>query len=991
MSKDVVPRVLRAFAELSTTTQAPTGLVIAPFDELATIGRSDRVDGTHGMLDERSAGGRTSSYRTAQVDLLEREPLPVRVTPTTERLAQLDALHADEVLLRHSWVLIVGTVTVDGRPTRVLQPLISRPIRLHRQGLLRRTAAFGTGAGPFDVDHLGEAEITSWIEDPEVRARQLDGAAFGRGSVRTNTSEALLARMGELTGWIKATASAAGWHVTRIVESSEDPAAWIDRAGLVAIPVHSIHTVRQVNTTSLRTTLSAWAGRRGIDDTAMATMLRPGSSTGFTRDAREREASLLDDEPGDGVDSQMRLSPSQRDVVRRARVQPLTVVSGAPGSGKTHALCAVAYDTVAAGGSVLVVTQSRHATEAVAEILRRTPGPAAVRFGDGAGMASLIDELNDRMSRPLDHSEVQGLDAELDLATASVEALRSAIAQELALESAAQLADEWAEALPSLIVAAPLVFELDSDLDALDELVRSATTRAASAERGGWLARRRAARARRRVDRATGASGSIPLVRIANAVDAARAGRAAATIETRGGTDLGTRWTELAAAEQRRRDALGRRRRVAPFEESVLDAGARYAIGDLVTALRSGRSRRRALLAAMSPGDLTAAAPLWLGTLSDVEDVLPATAALFDLVILDEASQIEQTRAAPALLRARRAVVVGDPRQLRHVSFRSDDDIERILAEHGLGGLGARLDLRRVSAFDLAATAAPVDVLREHFRSVPHLIEFSVRTFYRDRVEIMTRHPRNESLDAIDVTAVAAPAPGTKVHQLEIDATVELVRGLDDGGPNSIGIISPFRDQADALEAALLENFDTARITRLGLRVGTVHSFQGGERDTVIISLGLAPGDPPGRRRFVEQADLFNVMVTRARERVVVVTSLGTDAPGLSGDYLRHGESPLAPVTIGPAGTPTGWRDDLAAELRRTQEVRVDYPVGPWALDLVVGEGDDAVMFDCAVHPGGVDAHIERRLSLMGLDWTIVDAFPSRWERNAARAALELG
>ncbi|MFN7150783.1 MAG: hypothetical protein ACK4V6_15070 [Microthrixaceae bacterium] len=42
------------------------------------------------------------------------------------------------------------------------------------------------------------------------------------------------------------------------------------------------------------------------------------------------------------------------------------------------------------------------------------------------------------------------------------------------------------------------------------------------------------------------------------------------------------------------------------------------------------------------------------------------------------------------------------------------------------------------------------------------------------------------------------------------------------------------------------------------------------------------------------------------------------------------------------------------------------------------------------MHPEGVDAHIDRRLALMGLGWTVVDAFSSRWEHDAVRAALEL-
>ena len=109
----------------------------------------------------------------------------------------------------------------------------------------------------------------------------------------------------------------------------------------------------------------------------------------------------------------------------------------------------------------------------------------------------------------------------------------------------------------------------------------------------------------------------------------------------------------------------------------------------------------------MHPGQLTSAAPMWIGTLSEIEDELPASAGLFDLVVLDEASQIEQSRAAPALLRAQRAVIVGDPHQLHHVSFQSDDAVDAALERHGLGDWRGLLDVRRVSAFDLAATTAP--------------------------------------------------------------------------------------------------------------------------------------------------------------------------------------------------------------------------------------------------------------------------------------------
>jgi hypothetical protein len=974
VSDDLVPRVLRAYADLCATGSGSDGLVIAPSDELATIPTSGGLDGSFGLIPHQHLGD--PAYAPLQ------EHLPLPSTPVLERLAKLDALHRDEVLVRHSWVLVVGTTEIDGELRQVLQPLLSRPVRLERRGLLSRVAGamneFDTSK-PYALTYLGDASMNPAIDDPDRRAHLLDTAAFGRGSLRTTTSEALLARMPELTGWIRSAAIAAGWPVHKIVAPDESPSQWLQRRGLVAIPVHCLHTTRRISPTSLRTTLLGWTTRRDIDRTALGHVLGVGGAPERVEQPRADVA----------VESPMLLSRSQRDVVLRARTQPVTVVSGAPGSGKTHALCAVALDTVAAGGSVLVATQSRYAADVVAELLDRTPGPSPVRFGDGAGMAALIDELADRMTHPPEPAQVRQLDRALDRARAEAESLRAEIAAQLQLEADAQLAHLWRRTLPALVADAPAVFEPTSDLSELGRLLAAAEAPSGT----GWFARRRHRRAARRLLVAAGAQPGTSVARLANAIEAARAGRAAATLDAGGGIEVGDRFSALADATSRLREALGQRLRVGPITSSGPDDSARSSLVELSTALRAGRGRRRELLAEMRPRHMTTAAPLWVGTLTDIEDVLPAVAGLFDLVILDEASQIEQTRAAPALLRGTRALVVGDPHQLRHVSFRSDADIQGALSSHGLSAWQGFLDVRRVSAFDLAAAAAPIDVLREHFRSVPHLIEFSVRTFYRDRVSVMTRHPRNEELDAIDVVA-PAPIPSTErsVRRDEVLAVTRLVRARADAGGRDIGVISPFREQADALEHALMDEFSAVELQQLGLRVGTVHSFQGGERDTVIASLGLGADDPAGRRRFVEQPNLFNVMITRARRQMIVVTSLPADGAGLVGEYLRYAAAALPPVSRTDrdrTDAPT-WREALAEELARYGTVRVDYPVGPWLLDLCFGDGDDAVLLECGVHPDGVDAHIERRLTLMGLGWQVRDAFPSRWEHNAARAALEL-
>ena len=152
-----------------------------------------------------------------------------------------------------------------------------------------------------------------------------------------------------------------------------------------------------------------------------------------------------------------------------------------------------------------------------------------------------------------------------------------------------------------------------------------------------------------------------------------------------GGTDLGPRWAGLDAADAALADALGTAMRHRARSARRWTGDARRSAAALATALRAGRNRRREALAALDGAALVRALPLWVGTVADVEDLLPPTPGLFDLVILDEASHIDQVRAAPVLARARRALVVGDPRQLRFVSFVADVDVAATLARHGLG------------------------------------------------------------------------------------------------------------------------------------------------------------------------------------------------------------------------------------------------------------------------------------------------------------------
>jgi hypothetical protein len=119
---------------------------------------------------------------------------------------------------------------------------------------------------------------------------------------------------------------------------------------------------------------------------------------------------------------------------------------------------------------------------------------------------------------------------------------------------------------------------------------------------------------------------------------AAQAVRQAGDLALRGGLEIGDLWEQVEAADDLTRRALGEWVAAESRSESRLSPAALGAVAALATALRGGRAARRTQLRRLDDGKLTTALPLWVGTLADVDDLLPPVAGLFDLVVLDEAS-----------------------------------------------------------------------------------------------------------------------------------------------------------------------------------------------------------------------------------------------------------------------------------------------------------------------------------------------------------------
>ncbi|MCC5951768.1 MAG: AAA family ATPase [Acidimicrobiia bacterium] len=945
--------VLAALADL-----APGGAARRRAElDVTTAGRSLVWLGTDvevGELLGPSYGGRFED--------VEGVPIPASSREAARRLAAVDALHPDEHLLRVGWVWLAGTLDDGDGPVDVLHPLLSAPVGI-ATGMLERLS------GTARLVRAGDVELTALAGADESLETLESEVPFP--PARYEITRESLGRFPALAAWVNRVVAACGLGTVQLV-GAENPTGRRGTEGLSAVVGSGLYLGRAVEAVDLGSALRSWAVTPGVSGTAVAAVLAPEDHTGGPRSAVPP------------YDPPVELTAAQHDALRRARHDPIVVVAGPAGTGKTQVAVAGALDALASGASVLLAAQTEHAVEVLADRLAALPGPSPVVFGGSQRRRELAAEMAAGLDGAVAAGSVGELRRRYTEAQSRLEWTLDAVREVLERERRAERAERRSGALAQM--AAPGAFTPDVDLSRLDDLVRRA------ADPGnGWWSERRQRRADRSLRRLVGASDRVPLDRLRHAVEVAGDRRIAAELASQGGTSVGAGWDEVEAAVEERLAAAGGLLDVASRSGAARARPARQAAAALATALRAGRAARRRMLRDVDPAALLAALPLWVGTLRDIDDLLPAEAAMFDLVILDEASQIDLPRAATALARGARAMIVGDPHQLRHVSFVADAAVEDVLRAHGLPPVvRSRLDVRRSSAFDAAtAVAAPV-WLEEHFRSVPHLVEFPAARFSPVPVHIVTRHPRNDRQRAIDVRRVDGQREEDGVNRREVTEAMTLVEQAVADGCRSIGVVTPFRAHADALEHAVLDRFTLEDITAFGLRVGTVHAFQGNERDLMVVSLALDDDTAAASRRFVEDPNLFNVMVTRARQRLVVVTSLREPPAGLLADFLRHAERPpQLPPPLTPADTP--WVRQLATELDRAGVVvRQHYPVGAMTLDLVVGDGADAVGLECAVHPAGPTAHIVRHRVLRRMGWRLLEAWPTRFDGDVARAAVVL-
>lgn len=229
---------------------------------------------------------------------------------------------------------------------------------------------------------------------------------------------------------------------------------------------------------------------------------------------------------------------------------------------------------------------------------------------------------------------------------------------------------------------------------------------------------------------------------------------------------------------------------------------------------------------------------------------------VFDYVIMDEASQVDIKTGALALSCAMNAVIVGDDKQLPNVVSQEEAlALQAIQLTYKVDDRYNEITHSFLQSCVEVFKDIPVTLLREHYRCHPKIIEFCNQHFYNGELVAMTDDNAEDNVLQVVQTVEGNHARG-HFNQREIDVIVqEVLPQCADSG--SIGIITPYRQQADEINKALGKDI-----------ASTVHKYQGRECDTIIMS--MVDNKPT---EFSDDSNLLNVAISRAKTHLCVVTN----------------------------------------------------------------------------------------------------------------------
>jgi superfamily I DNA and/or RNA helicase len=317
---------------------------------------------------------------------------------------------------------------------------------------------------------------------------------------------------------------------------------------------------------------------------------------------------------------------------------------------------------------------------------------------------------------------------------------------------------------------------------------------------------------------------------------------------------------------------------------------------------------------------LNNAFPCILAGIRDYAEYIPLNHQMFDLLIIDEASQVSLAQAFPALIRAKKVLILGDRKQFSNIKSaqaRSDTNRDYLSRLEGSFKTSVSKDpsqLVRLGKFDIKTSVLEFFEfisnysmqLTKHFRGYKEIISYSNKHFYRNSLQVMKIRAKNidEVIKFTRVTASAKDELRPNSNSAEVDfIKSELLRLKAEKSEQSVGIITPHTNQQKLLvdQISKMPEYDYF-VDNFKLKIMTFDTCQGEERDIIYYSMVATKESDKLWGVFIKdlsnvdieedgqiKAQRLNVGFSRGKECIHFVISKDIeDFNGSVGEALRH-------------------------------------------------------------------------------------------------------
>ena len=403
--------------------------------------------------------------------------------------------------------------------------------------------------------------------------------------------------------------------------------------------------------------------------------------------------------------------------------------------------------------------------------------------------------------------------------------------------------------------------------------------------------------------------------------------------------------------------------------------------------------------------------PAWIMPLNKVFDTLNPVENKFDIVIVDEASQSDISSLI-LLYMAKKIIVVGDDKQVSPSDVGVNIDKINMFRRKYIKGNVANDDLYgvRASLYSIVSTTFQPISLREHFRSVPEIIEYSNKTSYNNQILPL----RDSSSSILKPAIVEYKVDGkreNKVNKVEAETIVNLIEAclsMEEYKNSSFGIISLLGDeQAELIQNLIVKRISAVDIENHKILCGNPASFQGDERDVIFISLVDSSEENKTFRLVgdgIEGATRkrYNVAVSRAKDQLWIVHSI--DKNNLKeGDlrkelfeYIDSVKENTFEKTIDEHRIISEFENEIIKYLlEKNYTVKQQLRVGSYDIDIVAIYNNKKIIIEC----DGKNSNCSQEEIIINLaeqevlercGWEFIRVRASQYFRNPDKAMKEL-